>query len=165
MKLAKPAGISEKVIRLLDIYTMIAQKKFPSVPVLKDHFNISERSVYRYLEIINVIDAIEHDQERKGYKFINGNRIKKLSLADNELLVLFAAGEAISHLGGDLGQGFQGLMEKAALIQKRPGSPEKIPIAVKMPEAPDEQANMGLVVANGPAFTSKKIRCSMDGAA
>lgn len=87
----KPAGISEKVIRLVDIYTMIAQKKFPSVPILKAHFEISERSVYRYLEIINIIDVIENDQERKGYKFTNGDRINKLSLSDNALLVLFAA--------------------------------------------------------------------------
>jgi predicted DNA-binding transcriptional regulator YafY len=106
MNRSKPSGISEKVIRLLDIYTMIAQKKFPSVPILKDQLSISERSVYRYLEIINMIDAIEYDQERKGYTFTSGDRIKKLSLSDNELLVLFAAGEAISHLGGDLGQGF-----------------------------------------------------------
>lgn len=143
MNKSKPSGISEKVIRLLDIYTMIAQKKFPSVPELKEHFTISERSVYRYLEIINMIDAIEYDQERKGYTFTNGDRIKKLSLTDNELLVLFAAGEAISHLGGDLGQGFQGLMEKVALLQKGPGSPGKIPIAVKMPEAPDDEKISG----------------------
>ena len=52
------------------------------------HFAISERSVYRYLEIIGMIDAIEYDLERKGYTFTNGDRIKKLSLAANELLVL-----------------------------------------------------------------------------
>lgn len=28
-KVANPAGISEKVIRLLEIYTLIAQNKFP----------------------------------------------------------------------------------------------------------------------------------------
>ena len=52
---AKPAGISEKVIRLLEIYTMIAQKHYPSVPFLKEHFRVSERTVYRYLELINLI--------------------------------------------------------------------------------------------------------------
>ena len=92
MKNSKPAGISEKVIRLLDIYTMIAQKKSPSVPNLREHFKISERSVYRYLEIINVIDAIEYDQERKGYTFTNGDRIRKLSLTDKRSSTGFTPG-------------------------------------------------------------------------
>jgi predicted DNA-binding transcriptional regulator YafY len=135
MKEGKPSGISEKVIRLLEIYTMIAQKNFPSVAVLKEHFGISERSVYRYLEIINMIDGIEYDQERKGYKFTNGDRIKKLTLSDNELLVLLAASEAVSHLGESLGESFQELVNKVAVPAKRPGAKHKIPIVVKIPEA------------------------------
>ncbi len=83
MERAKPAGISEKVIRLLEIYTMIAQKRYPSVPSLKEHFRVSERSVCRYLEIVNMIDGIEFDQERKGYTFTNGDRIKKLTFTEN----------------------------------------------------------------------------------
>jgi hypothetical protein len=67
MKAGKPAGVSEKVIRLLEIYTMIAQKQFPSVPSLKEHFHVSERAVYRYLEIINMIDGIEYDRDRKPF--------------------------------------------------------------------------------------------------
>jgi hypothetical protein len=31
---------------------------------LKEHFHVSERSVYRYLEIISMIDGIEFDQDR-----------------------------------------------------------------------------------------------------
>ncbi|OPY77728.1 MAG: hypothetical protein A4E65_02616 [Syntrophorhabdus sp. PtaU1.Bin153] len=135
MKTIKPTGISEKVIRLLQIYTMIAQKNFPSVTALKEHFVMSERSVYRYLEIINMIDGIEYDKERKGYKFTNGDRIKKLSLSDNELLVLLAASEAVSHLGESLGESFQELVNKVAVPAKRLGAKHKIPIVVKIPEA------------------------------
>ncbi len=138
----KPAGISEKVIRLLEMYTMIAQKQFPSVPFLKEHFHVSERSVYRYLEIVNMIDGIEYDQERRGYGFTSGDRIKKLMLSDNELLVLFAASEAVSHLGKPLGQSFQELMDRVAAVSKR-GAKEKIPIIVKMPEAADNQKMTG----------------------
>jgi predicted DNA-binding transcriptional regulator YafY len=135
MNNTKPSGISEKVIRLLEIYTMIAQKHFPSVLSLKEHFHVSERSVYRYLEIINMIDGIEFDQERKGYTFTNGDRIKKLTLSDNELLVFFAASEAVSHLGEPLGHGFQELMNRVTAATKKAGAGARIPIAVKMPEA------------------------------
>ncbi len=62
MKQHKPPGISEKVIRLLHIYTMIAKKEYPSVQRLKEEFEVSERSIYRYLEIINMIDGIEYQE-------------------------------------------------------------------------------------------------------
>ena len=78
-----PAGISEKVIKLLNIYTMIAQNKYPSVESITDRFEVTPRTAYRYLEIINLIDPIEVDKDRRGYKFLNGNRIKKLALSDD----------------------------------------------------------------------------------
>jgi hypothetical protein len=53
-----------------------------------EYFAISEGSVYRYREIIGMIGAIEHDLERKGCTFTNGDGIRKLSLAANELLAL-----------------------------------------------------------------------------
>jgi hypothetical protein len=37
MKNTKPTGISEKVMRLLETYTMIAQKHHQSAPFLKEH--------------------------------------------------------------------------------------------------------------------------------
>ena len=82
-KAGKPAGISGKVISLLDVYTLIAQSKFPSVDSLAKHCEASRRTIYRYLEIINMIDPIEFDKEQKGYKFVNSDRIKKVFLSDN----------------------------------------------------------------------------------
>lgn len=139
MKPGKPAGISEKVIRLLEIYTMIAQKQHPSVPFLKERFAVSERSVYRYLEIINMIDAIEYDGEHRGYIFTHGDRIKKFALSENEMLVLFAASEAVSHLGQPLGAGFEALMSRVVSATKRPGKEDRIPIVVKIPQATGNQ--------------------------
>jgi predicted DNA-binding transcriptional regulator YafY len=128
----KPKGISEKVIRLLDTYTLIAQKQYPSVSSLMEHFAISKRSVFRYLEIINFIDPIEFDHELNGYKFTNGDRIKKLALNNSELLILLAAGEAVSHLGEPLGENFRTLVER---MTKAPTAKGKLPIMVKIPEA------------------------------
>jgi predicted DNA-binding transcriptional regulator YafY len=135
MKKPRPAGISEKVIRLLEIYPIITQKHCSSVPSLREHFHLSRRSIYRYLEIINMIDGIEFDQDRKGYTFTDGDRIKKLTLSDNELLVLLAASEAVSHLGESFGHGCQELMNRMTAAAKKAGPGAKIPIAVKIPEA------------------------------
>jgi predicted DNA-binding transcriptional regulator YafY len=135
MAKTRPAGISEKVIRLLETYTLIAQKQHPSVSSLMERFDISKRSVFRYLEIISFIDPIEFDHERNGYTFTNGDRIKKLSLSEGELLVLLAAGEAVSHLGQPLAEKFGHLVEKIATTTKASGKKTKSPILVKIPEA------------------------------
>ncbi len=130
----KPTGISEKVTRLLEIYTMIAQNRFPSVQHLADCYRVSKRTVFRYIEIINFIDPVEYDPEKKGYKFTHGDRIKKLSLSDSELLTLFAAGETVSRLGNIFGETFQELANKMASMAKPGKKKGDIPILVKIPE-------------------------------
>ena len=127
----KPKGISEKVIRLLETYTLIAQKHYPSVSSLMERFSVSKRSVFRYLEIINLIDPIEFDHERDGYKFTNGDRLKKFILDESELLILLAAGEAVSHLGEPLGGNFRTLIDKMTSL---PSAKGKLPIVIKSPE-------------------------------
>jgi len=129
---SKPAGISEKVVRLLDMYTLIAQKQHPSVSSLMERFGVSKRSVFRYLEIINFIDPVEFDHERNGYKFTNGDRIKKLTLTENELLILLAVGEAVSHLGEPLADNFRSLANRMTAAPSAKGT---LPIMVKIPEA------------------------------
>jgi predicted DNA-binding transcriptional regulator YafY len=134
-KTHKPAGISEKVIRLLEMYTMIAQGKHPSITSLMEHFGVTERTVYRYLEQINVIDPIEFDREKNGYRFTYGDRIKKLRLDDQELIILFAAGEALSRLGGTFKTNFQGLLNKMFSVSGRSVEDKKVPIIIKTPDA------------------------------
>jgi predicted DNA-binding transcriptional regulator YafY len=134
-KIRKPAGISEKVIRLLEVYTMVAQRQYPSIASLTDHFGVTERTIYRYLEQINIIDAIEFDRERNGYKFTHGDRIKKMILGDKEMITLFTAGEALSHLGASFRASFQGLLDKMFSFSGKPQDRKKVPIIIKTPDA------------------------------
>jgi predicted DNA-binding transcriptional regulator YafY len=134
-KAAKPAGMSEKVIRLLEMYTMIAQGGYPSTNSLVRHFRVTERTVYRYLEQINMIDPIEFEREKNGYRFIHGDRIKKLRIDDQELIILFAAGEALSRLGGTFRANFQGLLNKMFSAAGKAASAKKVPIIIKTPDA------------------------------
>jgi predicted DNA-binding transcriptional regulator YafY len=131
----KPAGISEKVIRLLEVYTIIAQGRHPSIASLMEQFGVTERTIFRYLEQINIIDAIEFDREKNGYLFTHGDRIKKLRLDDQELITLFTAGEALTHLGASFRTNFQSLLGKMFSVPGKPGEREKIPIIVKTPDA------------------------------
>jgi len=114
-KTSKPVGMSEKIIRLLEIYTLIARKEYPSVKLLSERFHVSERTLYRYLELINIVDAIEYDHEKEGYKFTHGDRIKKLILSQDELITLFSAGQAVSALGTSFRENFQNLINRMFL--------------------------------------------------
>ena len=109
-KRSKPLNIPEKVLRLLEIYTLIAQGRYPSVTLLINRLEISKRSVFRYLEVIGMIHPVIYDPEQKGYAFVEGSRIGKLRLSHEELLVILAAGEAVSHLGKPFEECFRRLI-------------------------------------------------------
>lgn len=132
-KKGKPAGISDKIYRLLKTYTLIAQGKYPSVKSLADEFETSKRTVQRDLEIIRLIDDVDYDQDRKGYRFVHGDRFKKLSLSQNELITLLTAGEAVSRLGGTLGSAFQNLLQKMTALAEPPKGMAKPHFLIKMP--------------------------------
>ncbi len=131
-KASKPVGMSEKIIRLLEIYTLIARKEYPSVKSLRERFHVSERTLYRYLELINIVDAIQYDHEKEGYIFTQGDRIKKLILSQDELITLFSAGQAVSALGTSFQKNFQNLINRMFLT---PGKTlqEETRIIIKTP--------------------------------
>lgn len=131
---ASPAGISEKVIRLLEVYTLIAQSKFPSIDSMMERFQVARRTVFRYLELINIIDPIEYDRDRGGYKFTNGDRIKKPMLSDEEFQTLLAAGESISHLGKPFTLNFQSLVTRMFTPGAKISPGEGSPIVIKTPD-------------------------------
>jgi len=132
-KAVNPAGISEKVIRLLEIYTLIAQNKFPSLALLMERFHVSKRTIFRYLELINIIDPIEYEKEKDGYKFTAGDRIKKPALNNEELQAILAAGESVSHLGSVFKENFLKIVMR--MFTLRDIQNDKHPIVVKAPDA------------------------------
>jgi len=134
-KKAKPSGISEKVIRLLDIYTSIAQSRYPSVSALQDRFSISKRTVHRYLEMIDMIDPITLDKGRNGYAFVHGDRIKKMILSESDFLLLVTLGDAVCHLGDTFRDTFQGFANRLTTVAKEVGGKDHLPIAVRIPDA------------------------------
>ena len=136
-KAHKPAGISGKVINLLDIYTLIAQNKYPSLDSITQRCEASRRTIHRYLEIINMIDPIDFDKERRGYKFVNVDRIKRVFLTDNELLMLLVTGEIASNLGGNFKKAFQDFVASIANTRKLP--PDNIPLVIKTSGAIDAE--------------------------
>lgn len=130
----KPAGISGKVIRILEIYTMIAQKQYPSAYSLMDKYGVTERTVHRYLQIIRYIDDIEYDRDREGYRFMHGDKIKKLVLSDDELFLLMTVADTMPHLGKPFEKNLQTLLNRLIDINKLSSYKNEVPIMIKMPD-------------------------------
>jgi predicted DNA-binding transcriptional regulator YafY len=156
MKPSKPTGISEKVIRLLEIYTLIAQKEYPSVGSLKERFCLSERTLYRYLELINMVDAIEYDPEKEGYKFTKGDRIKKLILSQDDLITLFSAGQAVSALGISFRENFQNLIQRMFITSGKPVPEEQSQIIIKTPDPVFTDKTEGMLKTISGSMSEKR---------
>ena len=129
------AGISDKVVRILEIYTLLARNRYPDVSYLTDKFEVSRRSVFRYLEIINMLDPIEFDEARKGYRFVKADRLKKLALSEDEFSLLLTFGDTVSHLGAPLKEHFHKFVERLMSVAWASDDAKKLPIIVRIPDA------------------------------
>ncbi len=117
-KRSRPPGVRGRVGRLLKVYTLIAEGHHPSVHFLMRHLAVSRRTAFRYLRIIDMIDHITYDRNRRGYRFTDGNRADKLNLSYDELVVVLVAGEAVSHLGKRAKESFRTLMLSLDLARR-----------------------------------------------
>jgi predicted DNA-binding transcriptional regulator YafY len=131
----RPAGISEKVTRLLEIYSLIAENRYPTLNFLAEHFNVTRRTVLRYLEIIRAIDTVDFDPDRKGYFFPTGSRVKKLVISGDDLATILTASEAVSHLGKTFQNNFIKLTERMFAGSSNASLDRKQSIIIRSPQA------------------------------
>ena len=115
----KPAGITEKVINILKILNYIEQGKYPSARELAELCEVSERSVYRYLNILQNIVPIVFDEKHGGYRFENGSALRIIPIEKKELALLAALSEVISHSGENLRGTFNSILNKLYACAKR----------------------------------------------
>jgi predicted DNA-binding transcriptional regulator YafY len=133
-KKGKPAGISEKVTRLLELYSLIAENRYPTLDFLAEHFGVARRTVHRYLEIIRTIDAVDFDPDHKGYFFPTGSRVKKLVISRDDLATILTTNEAVSHLGKTFQDNFLRLTEKIFAGSSKTSPKEKQSIIIRTPQ-------------------------------
>lgn len=108
----KPAGITEKVINILKILNLIEQGKAPSVKTLAEECEVSERSVYRYLNILSSIVPIVYDPKKKGYRLENEKALKVIPLEKEELALISSLMDFLLKSGRELSLVFKGLLDK-----------------------------------------------------
>lgn len=117
----KAAGITEKIINLLNILNHIEQGKYPTVEKLSEICMVSERSIYRYLNIIGFIVPITYDSEKGGYRFLNEGALRAIPFDVKELALLSALSDMTSQIGEPIKGSFQNILNKLHTCSKESG--------------------------------------------
>jgi len=117
----KAAGITEKIINLLNILNHIEQGKYPTVEKLAELCEVSERSIYRYLNIIGFIVPLTYDSEKGGYRFLNEGALRAIPFDIKELALLSALSDMTSQIGEPIKGSFQNILNKLHTCSKDSG--------------------------------------------
>lgn len=139
-KTRKLTGVSEKVIRLLELYLLIGENRYPALDYLAEHFGVTRRTVLRYLEIIRTIEAVDFDSDRKGYFFPTGGCLKKNVVSKDDFVTILAVSDAVSHLGRTFQGSFQRLTEKIFTVSSQTAPMEQRSIVVRSPHTIESSA-------------------------
>ncbi|HOA84375.1 MAG TPA: WYL domain-containing transcriptional regulator [Thermodesulfovibrio thiophilus] len=108
----KPAGISEKVINIIKIIRLIEEGKYPSVRNLAEDCEVTERTVYRYINIINAILPVLFDRKKKGYRFEHPEALKLFPLDKEEIALLATISDMAAQTGFPLKDACERIMKK-----------------------------------------------------
>ena len=130
----RSAGISEKVARLLEFYSLVAENRYPKLSFPAEHFSVIRRTVHRYLEIIRTIDAVDVDPDHKACFLPTANRVKKFVTSRDNLATILATCETASHLGKTFQNNLQKLTEKIFAGSSKAFADEKLPIIIRAPQ-------------------------------
>ena len=108
----KPYGITEKVINILKILNSIESGEAPSVNKLAELCEVSERTIYRYLSILQQIVPIHYDRKKKGYRLVNDRALRVIPFETKEIVLLECLKDFLGSVSTDLRDIFKGLISK-----------------------------------------------------
>jgi len=128
--------VSDKFNVLVAILNQLDQKKRVTVQSLKDDFEISERSVHRYVRTLK--DAqfnIEYDREKQTYTFAQGYTLSRPDISMEETLALGLSKRLLGSFGPGLENILDGIEKKLGQKQTLASknvvfSPEELPAKV-----------------------------------
>jgi predicted DNA-binding transcriptional regulator YafY len=111
--------MSYKFDSLMMILNRMDRSENVTVHSLMDTLEISERSVHRYLQTLQVAGFPIHFDRKKGsYCFVEGYSLKKPNLSVEEVLAFALAKEAMKNYGIGMEEGLESIEEKLSLNQK-----------------------------------------------
>lgn len=108
--------MSYKFDSLMKILNMLDSGKKVTVHSLMDDLEISERSVHRYLQTLQVAGfPIYYDREKESYVFSEGYSLRKPNLSVEETLAFALAKKMLSNFGSGMEKSLNSIEEKLSV--------------------------------------------------
>jgi predicted DNA-binding transcriptional regulator YafY len=116
------------------ILNKLDRNEVVTVHSLMDELEISQRSVHRYLQTLQVAGfPIHYDKKKGSYCFVEGYSLKRPNFSVEEVLAFALAKDALRNFGIDMEESLDSLEEKLAI--KPPGTPGQIILKPQKPSA------------------------------
>ncbi|MFA6434937.1 MAG: WYL domain-containing protein [Elusimicrobiales bacterium] len=117
----------KKYYRVLKILNLLNEKGKVKVPDLADEFAVSERSIQRDIERVNMTFGLEQT-DKAEYSFAPGVSLKEMRLSGEQLSALIFMHEMFKGMGGAFSKSFEALFHRMTK-----SSPWESPYAIIMP--------------------------------
>ena len=118
----------KKYYRVLKILNLLNEKGSVRIPDLAAEFYVSERSIQRDIERVNMTFGLQQDSKGE-YSFAGGVSLKEMRLSEEQLSALILMNEMFKGMGGAFSRSFDALFQRMTKL-----SPWESPYAVIMPK-------------------------------
>ncbi len=142
--------MSSKFDMMLDIVRKIDRKEKVTKYSLMNDFGISERSVFRYVDILRRANIrIIYDKQKESYVFEEGFSISKPELSDAESLTIALAKGILKNFGTSLEQNLESLETKLKSKKKSTRQSIILPIYKSPPKIKEYLEILHLAINEG----------------
>lgn len=125
--------MSEKLHRIWEILSRLDRKEVLTPKTLSKELGVSERTIYRDIEVISTNFPVLFDRETRTYKFMEGYSLQKLKISKDELMTLLLCREIVSKLGAPLTEKLDTIINKITTQTKSEKSTGNPPFWVDFP--------------------------------
>jgi len=158
--LRKNKNYDKKIFRLLYILNKLDRGGKVSTRGLSKEFNVSQRSVQRDLELLNMVGFPLTTSDAATHSFTEGFSLRKLMLSKEEASLLSFLYEIAKSLGRSFEESFGGIMKKVLTKESEPIFYAKVPEGVKLdkeyPFMKDLEHGIRRSLKTGVTYQSKK---------
>ena len=117
----------KKYYRVLKILNLLNEKGKVKIPDLADEFAVSERSIQRDIERVNMTFGLEQT-DKSEYSFAPGVSLKEMRLSGEQMSALIFMHEIFKGMGGAFSKSFEALFHRMTK-----SSPWESPYSIIMP--------------------------------
>jgi predicted DNA-binding transcriptional regulator YafY len=126
--------MSEKLHRIWEILNRLNKRETLTPRILAEELGVSERTIFRDFEVINLHFPVLFDKATQTYRFMEGYSLQKLKISKDELMTLLLSREIVSKLGAPLTDRLDSIINKITTQTKSEDPNEPLSFWIDFPE-------------------------------